>query len=94
MAPYMGYNSTWSVTYVNGNGPGGMNAAAGGSSSKRKPRARFAGMWGHIALFYLTEQMHRWKRFIFRFDRRFESMKELKIVAGACSVPLIGASER
>lgn len=34
--------------------------------------------WGHIALFYLSEHMHRWKRFVFRFEKGFESMSALK----------------
>ncbi|EAU81505.2 hypothetical protein CC1G_10963 [Coprinopsis cinerea okayama7 len=38
--------------------------------------------WGHIAFFYLGEQMHRWERFIFRFDRQFTSMGALKSING------------
>ncbi|KAL5521523.1 hypothetical protein ACEPAF_2271 [Sanghuangporus sanghuang] len=34
--------------------------------------------WGHITMFYLAEQMHRWKRFVFRFDRQFDSMAALR----------------
>lgn len=37
--------------------------------------------WGHIAMFYLTEQMHRWKRFVFRFEKSFESMAALKTIS-------------
>lgn len=36
--------------------------------------------WGHIAFFYLVEQMHRWERFIFRFDKQFTSMGALKAI--------------
>ncbi|KAF5324112.1 hypothetical protein D9619_011381 [Psilocybe cf. subviscida] len=38
--------------------------------------------WGHIAFFYLVEQMHRWERFIFRFDKQFTSMGALKSING------------
>ncbi|KAH6908736.1 hypothetical protein BKA70DRAFT_1426627 [Coprinopsis sp. MPI-PUGE-AT-0042] len=38
--------------------------------------------WGHIAFFYLGEHMHRWQRFIFRFDRQFTSMGALKSLNG------------
>ncbi len=37
--------------------------------------------WGHIAMFYLTEQMPRWKRFVFRFEKSFESMAALKTIS-------------
>ncbi|KAG6839824.1 hypothetical protein C0991_011289 [Blastosporella zonata] len=36
--------------------------------------------WGPIVFFYLCEQMHRWERFIFRFDKEFRSMKYLKSI--------------
>lgn len=42
--------------------------------------------WGHIAIFYLVEQMHRWERFIFRFDKQFTSMGALKSISGVSSV--------
>ncbi|KAG6856919.1 hypothetical protein H0H87_012169 [Tephrocybe sp. NHM501043] len=38
--------------------------------------------WGHIAIYYLAEQMHRWKRFVFRFDKQFASMSALKSISG------------
>lgn len=38
--------------------------------------------WGHIAFYYLVEQMHRWERFIFRFDKQFASVTALKSVIG------------
>lgn len=38
--------------------------------------------WGHIAFYYLVEQMHRWERFIFRFDKQFASISALKSVEG------------
>ncbi|KAF8632777.1 hypothetical protein AX15_001680 [Amanita polypyramis BW_CC] len=38
--------------------------------------------WGHIAVFYLVEQMRRWQRFVFRFDKQFASMAALKSING------------
>ncbi|PCH44909.1 hypothetical protein WOLCODRAFT_77491 [Wolfiporia cocos MD-104 SS10] len=38
--------------------------------------------WGHVAFYYLTEQMHRWERFVFRFDKQFASIAALKSVEG------------
>ncbi|KAI0329557.1 hypothetical protein GY45DRAFT_1304628 [Cubamyces sp. BRFM 1775] len=38
--------------------------------------------WGHIAFYYLVEQMHRWERFVFRFDKQFASIGALKSIEG------------
>ncbi|KAK0445137.1 hypothetical protein EV421DRAFT_1890378 [Armillaria borealis] len=38
--------------------------------------------WGFVAVYYLVEQMHRWERFVFRFDRQFPSMLALKSITG------------
>ncbi|KAI0719231.1 hypothetical protein C8Q72DRAFT_864085 [Fomitopsis betulina] len=38
--------------------------------------------WGHIAFFYLVEQMHRWKRFVFRFEKQFTSVTALRAIEG------------
>ncbi|KAI0650397.1 hypothetical protein C8Q79DRAFT_998253 [Trametes meyenii] len=38
--------------------------------------------WGHIAFYYLVEQMHRWDRFVFRFDKQFASIGALKAIEG------------
>ena len=43
--------------------------------------------WGHIAFYYLVEQMHRWERFIFRFDKQFASATALKSIIGRLSIP-------
>ena len=43
--------------------------------------------WGHIAFYYLAEQMHRWERFVFRFDKRFASTDALKSIIGECLLP-------
>lgn len=36
--------------------------------------------WAHIAFSYLVEQMHRWERFVFRFDTHFPSIDALKTI--------------
>jgi hypothetical protein len=47
--------------------------------------------WAHIAFYYLVEQMPRWERFIFRYDKAFKSMTALASIAGKCiSAPFIG----
>ncbi|KAJ7362237.1 hypothetical protein DFH08DRAFT_731585, partial [Mycena albidolilacea] len=38
--------------------------------------------WGHIAVYYLVQQMHRWERFVFRFDKGFGSIGALKSISG------------
>ena len=38
--------------------------------------------WGHIVFFYLSQQMKRWERFVFRFDKQFTSMGALKAING------------
>ncbi|KAI1796059.1 hypothetical protein LXA43DRAFT_1160470 [Ganoderma leucocontextum] len=38
--------------------------------------------WGHIAFYYLVEQMPRWERFIFKFDKQFASIGALKAIEG------------
>ncbi|KAF8530792.1 hypothetical protein JB92DRAFT_2856481 [Gautieria morchelliformis] len=43
--------------------------------------------WGHIAMYYLTQQMERWERFVFRFDKSFPSISALKSISG--SAPLM-----
>ncbi|KAJ7937595.1 hypothetical protein B0H13DRAFT_2176493 [Mycena leptocephala] len=43
--------------------------------------------WGHIAVYYLVRQMHRWERFVFRFDKGFGSIAALKSITG--SAPLL-----
>ena len=46
-------------------------------------QSRASSHWGHIVIYYLVEQMHRWERFVFRFDRQFPSWQALKSVSGA-----------
>jgi hypothetical protein len=50
-------------------------------------QSRASSHWGHIVIYYLVEQMHRWERFVFRFDRQFPSWQALKSVSGASSAP-------
>lgn len=70
-----------------GNGPGG--AVNGSGSGRQHARTRGGTLhWGHIAFYYLTEQMHRWERFVFRFDRQFGSINALKSITGALSLLL------
>ncbi|KAJ4484343.1 hypothetical protein C8J55DRAFT_510353 [Lentinula edodes] len=38
--------------------------------------------WGHVAVFYLKQQMPRWKRFVFRYDRVFSSLAAFKGISG------------
>ncbi|KAH7924933.1 hypothetical protein BV22DRAFT_1012275 [Leucogyrophana mollusca] len=52
------------------------------SPSSRTPQAQRSIHWGHIAIFYLIEQMHRWQRFVFRFDKQFSSISALKSISG------------
>jgi hypothetical protein len=47
--------------------------------------------WGHIAMFYLVGQIHRWERFVFRFDKQFSSMAALKSITG--DAPLLDEFE-
>ena len=44
--------------------------------------ARSVTHWGHIAMYYLTQQMERWERFVFRFDKSFPSIAALKSISG------------
>ncbi|EIM87685.1 uncharacterized protein STEHIDRAFT_56056 [Stereum hirsutum FP-91666 SS1] len=52
------------------------------SSSATQSQTRAISHWGHIAIFYLVEQIHRWERFIFRFDKQFSSFIALKSISG------------
>uniref|UniRef100_A0A0W0FLE6 Uncharacterized protein n=1 Tax=Moniliophthora roreri TaxID=221103 RepID=A0A0W0FLE6_MONRR len=38
--------------------------------------------WGYITMFYLVEQIRRWERFVFRFDKQFHSIAALKSIHG------------
>jgi hypothetical protein len=46
-------------------------------------QSRASTHWGHIVIFYLVEQMRRWERFVFRFERQFPSWQALKSISGA-----------
>ncbi|KAH9926712.1 uncharacterized protein B0H18DRAFT_876235 [Fomitopsis serialis] len=68
-------------------------AAASGSSEREKlsnhQRNKKNMHWGHIAFFYLVEQMHRWQRFVFRFEKQFTSVAALRAIEGECDAPLL-----
>jgi F-box-like len=51
-------------------------------SSPQPPQSKSGMHWGHIAIFYLVQQMYRWERFVFRFDKQFSSMAALKSITG------------
>lgn len=53
------------------------------SQERLGPSSKTSMHWGHIAIYYLVEQMHRWERFVFRFDKQFTSMGALKSITGA-----------
>ncbi|KAK2465099.1 hypothetical protein APHAL10511_002907 [Amanita phalloides] len=60
-------------------------SASSRSSDERPSQAntpRTSIHWGYIAVYYLVEQMHRWERFVFRFDKYFASMSALKSING------------
>ncbi|KAJ4481042.1 hypothetical protein J3R30DRAFT_3403309 [Lentinula aciculospora] len=46
------------------------------------PVGNGAESWGHVAVFYLKQQMPRWKRFVFRYDRVFSSLAAFKGISG------------
>lgn len=52
------------------------------SSAQQGSQSKSSTHWGYIAIYYLVAQMHRWKRFVFRFDKQFGSMQALKSIAG------------
>lgn len=63
----------------------GWGSPFGGHTQSERPTnavSRVSMHWGHIAFFYLVEQMHRWERFVFRFDKQFTSMGALKSING------------
>lgn len=60
----------------------GWSTTSHGHDRSANAISRSSMHWGHIAFFYLVEQMHRWERFIFRFDKQFTSMGALKAING------------
>ncbi|KIM38078.1 hypothetical protein M413DRAFT_250649 [Hebeloma cylindrosporum] len=61
-----------------------LSSPFGGHSQERSPNTvPLSSMhWGHIVFFYLAQQMKRWERFVFRFDKQFTSMGALKAING------------
>ena len=56
------------------------------AQSNRTRSSTHSTHWGYIAFFYLVEQMHRWERFVFRFDKQFPSIQALKSISGMHSL--------
>lgn len=52
------------------------------ANSSSSQSAKSIAHWGHIAMYYLTQQMERWERFVFRFDKSFQSISALKSISG------------
>lgn len=46
------------------------------------PPCEPSGHWGHIVFYYLVQQMRRWERFVFRYDKQFPTIAALKSIAG------------
>lgn len=61
-------------------------------SNRSKGQPPSSTSWGHIVMYYLAEQMHRWKRFVFRFDRQFDSMPALRNIARKSILPIVRVS--
>ncbi|KAI0795387.1 hypothetical protein C8Q75DRAFT_745737 [Abortiporus biennis] len=71
------------VTGYDGLPPFGNGDQSSSSSSSSQPtRSRASLHWGYVAFYYLAEQMHRWERFIFRFNRHFSSIGALSNIVG------------
>ncbi|GJJ14768.1 hypothetical protein Clacol_009036 [Clathrus columnatus] len=75
MLPSLGFLSP---PYSHTNSPSSPNS----SSSQHQASGRATNYWGYIAFYYLTSQIERWERFVFRFDRSFSSIPALKNITG------------
>ncbi|OCH93352.1 hypothetical protein OBBRIDRAFT_749790 [Obba rivulosa] len=60
----------------------GMPPLIPSDRSSHNSKTRKAMHWGHITFYYLVEQMHRWERFVFRFDKQFSSYAALGAIEG------------
>lgn len=58
------------------------NDSTSSNNANKHTHSTVSGSWGHIVFFYLSQQMHRWKRFVFRFERKFDSLKALQYLSG------------
>ncbi|KAI0072091.1 hypothetical protein K474DRAFT_1605776 [Panus rudis PR-1116 ss-1] len=65
-----------------GGGGGGAPERPSTVASAQQAKTRSNTHWGYIAFYYLAEQMHRWERFVFRFDKQFASIAAFKSFAG------------
>jgi len=79
---YLAHSTTGNVTVVMPPSPSGPHFETWSTERPINAVPRASLHWGHIAFFYLVEQMHRWQRFIFRFDKQFPSMGALKSITG------------
>ncbi|KAF4581709.1 hypothetical protein EYR40_002725 [Pleurotus pulmonarius] len=68
-------------------------SASSSPTTERPPPifSRSSMHWAHIAIFYLVEQMSRWERFVFRFDKQFPSAGALRSITG--DAPLLRVFE-
>ena len=57
------------------------------STSTSTSSSRTAPHWAHMAVFYLTEHIQRWERFVFRFDRMFASAAALRSISSEIALP-------
>lgn len=58
------------------------NPSSPQSTSSASHSTKSVAHWGHIAMYYLTQQMERWERFVFKFDKSFPSIGALKSISG------------
>lgn len=79
---YLAHSPAGNVTVVMPPSPSGPHFEAWGNERPVNLVPRASLHWGHIVFFYLVEQMHRWRRFVFRFDKQFPSMGALKSITG------------
>ncbi|KAG8724946.1 hypothetical protein FRC09_011535 [Ceratobasidium sp. 395] len=45
--------------------------------------------WGHVVMFHLGSQVHRWRRFIYRAERLFMFLGALNVAFGGGSAPML-----
>ncbi|KAG9091700.1 hypothetical protein FRC06_000447 [Ceratobasidium sp. 370] len=45
--------------------------------------------WGHVVMFHLGSQVHRWRRFVYRAERLFMFLGALNVAFGGGSAPML-----
>lgn len=73
------------VSSNSGQTSGAVDTRSSGTSVTANNRPNIH--WAHIAFYYLIEQMPRWERFIFRYDKMFKSMTAIASINGALYDP-------